>query len=188
MGKMAEPPPKPPVLPTTSKSTQFSIKTNSNVSPFIKKLQAAPEGYWFKPEIRSKPVDPLSPPCGFYFFYGTLMDPCLLAEILSLPEKPKLRPAKLLSYTLKLWGQYPALVDGEPSDVIEGKVYNVKETKHTERLAEYETKAYWPTPCRIYFTDEEEPREVNGSTLSTLEIQLILMMVVLIYQLGLSEW
>jgi hypothetical protein len=53
------------------------------------------------------------------------MDPALLSEILGLPEKPRLRPAMLLSYSPKLWGQYPALVDGPPGAVVEGRVYDV---------------------------------------------------------------
>ena len=138
-----EPPPKPPSMPAPSSKppAQTSVKMKPRVSPFIRKLQAAPQGYWFEPEIRPEPVDPLSPPCGPYFFYGTLMDPSLLAEILSLSDKPTLCPAKIIGYTLKLWGQYPALVNGAPGQVVEGMVYHVRKKGHPEKLAEYETKA-----------------------------------------------
>ncbi len=92
------------------------------------------------------------------------MDPPLLSEILSLSETPRLRRAKLIGYSLKLWGQYPALIDGPTGGVVEGMVYNIEDAKHTERLAEYETRAYHPSPCWIYFTDGREPEEAVGST------------------------
>ena len=92
------------------------------------------------------------------------MDPILLSEILSLSEKPSLRPAKLIGYSLKLWGQYPALIDGPTGAVVEGMGYNIEDAKHAERLAEYETRAYHPSPCRIQFTDGREPKIIVGST------------------------
>jgi hypothetical protein len=75
-----------------------------------------------------------------------------------------LRPAKLIGYSLKLWGQYPALVDGPPGSVVEGMVYNVEHGRHGDRLAAYETQAYRPVPCLIHFTDGEVPKEVTGTT------------------------
>jgi len=134
------------------------MKLSSKISPFNQKLQQALEGYWFESEER------LAPRLGSYFCYGTLMDPALLSEILGLPEKPKLRSAKLVGYLLKLWGQYPALINGPPGAVVEGMVYEVEDEKHAKRLAKYETQAYWPTPCLIRFTDGEEPEEVTGTT------------------------
>jgi gamma-glutamylcyclotransferase (GGCT)/AIG2-like uncharacterized protein YtfP len=108
--------------------------------------------------------DPLAPSVGPYFFYGTLMDPSLLSEILNLPEKSSLRPAKLVGHSLKLWGQYPALVDGATGEVVEGMAYNVESRQHAEKLAEYEARAYRPAPCRIHFTDGEELGEISGTT------------------------
>lgn len=64
------------------------------------------------------------------------MGPTLLSEILRLAEKPRLRPAMLLGYSLKLWGQYPALVDGPPGAVVEGWVYDTAYEFHAERLTE----------------------------------------------------
>ena len=92
------------------------------------------------------------------------MDPSLLSEILDLPEKPSLRPAKLIGYSLKLWGQYPALVDGATGEVVEGMAYNVESEQRAERLAEYETRAYRSAPCRIHFTDGGEPGNISGTT------------------------
>jgi hypothetical protein len=91
------------------------------------------------------------------------MDPALLSDILGLPEKLTLRPVMLAGYSLKLWGQYPALLDGPPGAVVVGIVYNVEHENQAERLAEYETQAYRPTPCLIRFTDGEEPEQVTGT-------------------------
>jgi hypothetical protein len=43
-------------------------------------------------------------------------------------------------------------------------VYEVEHEEHAQRLAEYETQAYWPAPCLIRFTDGKEPEEVTGTT------------------------
>lgn len=165
---MAEerPPPLPPPLPATSdKSRQIATTTHSSkVSPFIQKLQRAPEGYGFESRTFLEPIDTFAPRCGPYFFYGTLMDPQLLSEILSLSATPILRPAKIVGYSLKLWGQYPALVDGETGETVEGMVYHVEEPKHAERLAEYETNAYRPAPCLINVMDGEQSSEIRGTT------------------------
>lgn len=123
-----------------------------------------PEGYSFEPKVRPEHIDSFAPPTGAYFFYGTLSDPSFLSEVLGLSEKPTLRPAKLVGYSLKLWGQYPALVDGPTGATVEGMVYEVRSEKHGERLADYETKAYTAAPCLICFTDGKNPDEVSGTT------------------------
>jgi hypothetical protein len=140
------------------------MKLNSKISPFIEKLQQAADGYCFKREERPDPIYVLATRLGSHFCYGSLTDPALLSETLGLAEMRTLRPAKLVSYSLKLWGQYPALVDVAPRAVVEGMVYDVEHEKHAERLAEYETQAYWPTLCLIHVTDSEEPKEVTGMT------------------------
>ena len=159
------PPPLPPPLPPQpTKSSEAAMKLSSKISPFIQKLQQAPAGYWFEPEERSDPIDVLAPRLGSYFCYGTLVDPALLSEILGLPENPTLRPANIVGYSLKLWGQYPALINGPPGAVVEGMVYEVEHEEHAQRLAEYETQAYRPAPCLIRFVDGKEPEEVTGTT------------------------
>jgi hypothetical protein len=90
--------------------------------------------------------------------------PALLSEILGLPENPTLRLAKLVGYSLKLWRQYPALINGPPGAVVEGMAYEVEHEEHAQRLAEYETQAYWPASCLIRFIDGKEPEEVPGTT------------------------
>jgi gamma-glutamylcyclotransferase (GGCT)/AIG2-like uncharacterized protein YtfP len=158
------PPQPPPLPPQAQKPYDTSIKLCSRISPLIQKLQSAANGYRFEPKELQDPIDHLAPCVGPYFFYGTLMDPYLLSEILHLPEKPRLRPAKLIGYSLKLWGQYPALVDGATGEVVEGMAYNVESEQHAEKLAKYETRVYRPVPCRIRFTDGGEPGDISGTT------------------------
>lgn len=62
----------------------------------------------------------------FYFFYGTLMDPKTLAEALRLPMRPKIFPAKIIGYSCKLWGPYPALVDMPAGAIVHGVAYEVQ--------------------------------------------------------------
>lgn len=108
---------------------------------------------------RSTPASVASP-AGAYIFYGTLADPVLLAEILTLDSVPELRPARIFGYKVKLWGQYPAVIPvdesqhGADSDcVVEGFVYRVESVQHAERLAEYETGNYRAGACRIVYPD-----------------------------------
>lgn len=92
------------------------------------------------------------------------MGPFFFSKVLNLPEKPILRPAELIGYPLKLWGQYPALVDGPAGAVVEGMGCEIESERHAEKLVRYETRAYRPAPCPIRFTDRQEPGEVSGTT------------------------
>jgi len=142
---------------------QSQFKIAEKESGFWKKFQHA-EGAFYEASDPGPLMDPLAPRTGPYFFYGTLMDSSMLMEILGLKEKPTLRPAKIVGYSCKLWGQYPALVNGPQGGVVEGAMYEVQSDEHAARLAEYETKAYGTAPCDIRFMDDEEPSEVCGTT------------------------
>ena len=83
-----------------------------------------------------------------YFFYGTLMDPSTIAEVLDLKEPPVLRPAKITGYKCMLWGPYPALIDAPGKDV-HGVVYEVQSPKEKRCLQEYETDHYREARCLI---------------------------------------
>ena len=65
----------------------------------------------------------------FYFFNGTLMDPKTLAEVLRLPIRPKCYPAKIVGYSCKLWGPYPALVDNPPRAIVHGMACKVQSSE-----------------------------------------------------------
>ncbi|RJE24001.1 AIG2-like family [Aspergillus sclerotialis] len=143
------PPPSPPESPS------------SKVSPFVMKLRSAPPGYFFQPERPPPHRDSFAAPTGPYFFYDTLSDPGMLRDVLGLGTEPQLRPATIIGYECKLWGQYPALLDA-PEKIVHGAVYNVETEEHRERLASYETDNYRVHPCRIKYTDGNEPMEGFG--------------------------
>ncbi|KAI3390354.1 hypothetical protein diail_9956 [Diaporthe ilicicola] len=77
-----------------------------------------------------------------YFFYGSLMFPRMLQNVLDLPEVPRLKPAEVVGLHLKMWGPYPALVNGEPGEVVKGIAYEVEGSEQKEKLARYETECY----------------------------------------------
>ncbi|KAF7591581.1 hypothetical protein BBP40_001329 [Aspergillus hancockii] len=145
------PPPPPPIDP------------RSKISPFVLKLRSAPPDYFYQVSQPSPIVDLFAAPTGPYFFYGTLTDSSMVSEILELDEEPEFRPAFILGYECKLWGQYPALVDA-PNSVVEGAAYNVQTVEQGERLAAYETSNYRTEPCLIKYTDGKEPAEGLGYT------------------------
>lgn len=86
----------------------------------------------------------------------------MLAEILSLDNEPTLRPANVVGYACKLWGQYPALIDGEMDAIVSGAVYDVESVDDARKLAAYETKNYQTKPCRINYTDGKQPETAYG--------------------------
>lgn len=104
----------------------------------------------------------------YCFFYGTLKDSARLAEVLHLPDvqPPKLRPAKLVGYHIKLWGQYPALLDGPPGNEVLGVAYEIQSPAEVTQLRAYETRKYEHRPCLIQLLDaaEEGEKEVKGNT------------------------
>lgn len=154
------PPPPPPPNPQNPRD---------KMSPFVQKLRSAPPDYYFQALNPPRYVDFFNPPTGPYFFYGTLMDPSILRDVLALDptaaEQRKadfdLRPAYIVGYECKLWGQYPALVV-KPGPTIEGAVFQVRTVEEGKRLAEYETANYRTMPCRIRFRDGKEPDSQNG--------------------------
>jgi gamma-glutamylcyclotransferase (GGCT)/AIG2-like uncharacterized protein YtfP len=94
------------------------------------------------------------------FFYGTLTDPLKLQGILLLPNPPVLKPARVRSYKIMLWGQYPALVDGPLDSYVDGMTCVIETKQHLQMLEEYETKAYCLSGIRI----EVDGKIVSGST------------------------
>lgn len=97
----------------------------------------------------------------FHFFYGTLMDPQTLAKVLKLNNLPPLVPAKISGYHCKLWGEYPAIVGGEPNEQVYGMAYEVQSPEENELLQAYETDRYVQIGCIVEF---EDGTEVVGNT------------------------
>ena len=131
-------------------------------SPYQACLASAPKDYLIPVEV-DKPKPYVYEPI-FYFFYSTLTQPEVLKRILDLDHVPKLRPAKIIGYSLTAWGQYKALIDGEPGEAVFGSAYIVQSPEDEYKLAYYETNAYRLANCWIRFLDEQEPRAVGGNT------------------------
>ena len=96
----------------------------------------------------------------YIFLYGTLMDPEQLQKVLRLKSRPTLQPASIVGWKIRLWGQYPALVN-KPGNNIHGKAYNVEKVSHMECLKYYETDAYMIKECNIIL---DNGTEVPGET------------------------
>ncbi|KAK2750069.1 hypothetical protein FQN57_004561 [Myotisia sp. PD_48] len=69
-----------------------------------------------------------------------------------------------MGYTLGKWGDYHALVNGEAGQIVSGYVYLIESAEQARRLAHYETTAYKAAPCRIRFTDGDDPAQASGNT------------------------
>lgn len=95
-----------------------------------------------------------------FFFYGSLMDPLRLQEVLQLAVPPVLKPAVVTSYKIMLWGQYPALVDGPTNSKVEGVLYFVDTEEQQRMLEHYETDVYSAEDVIIMV----EGRAVSGRT------------------------
>ncbi|BCR99616.1 gamma-glutamylcyclotransferase family protein [Aspergillus luchuensis] len=150
--KTAPPPPPPPPSDPRTK-----------VSPVIRNLRTVPPPSLTVPQPPPPPTT--TAPTGPYFLYGTLMDPSMLQDILSLDtdQEIDLRPAYVTGYACKLWGQYPALIpDDTSSSVVKGVIYRVESVEHGIKLANYETGWYRAEPCEVVYTDGKEPGRENG--------------------------
>lgn len=107
----------------------------------------------------------------YYFFYGTLMDSATLAKVLQLPLRPMLYPAKIVGYSCKLWGPYPALVDGPTGAIVDGMAYEAQSSEEADRLQVYESDNYEPRGCMIKLQDG---RKVGGKVFKWSENKALL--------------
>ncbi|KAF4989728.1 hypothetical protein FDECE_14610 [Fusarium decemcellulare] len=153
-------PPSPPPLPPKPLSSQNPQQPRG----FLAKLESAPEDWVSQIPATPPETEPYRYEPVYYFFYGTLVQPDMLKEVLGLTEEPELREAKVVGYSLSAWGQYKALVDGEQGEEVSGRAFQVQSPEHEYKLAYYETSAYELAPCLIQFTDGEEPSQVQGKT------------------------
>ncbi|CAG8926060.1 unnamed protein product [Penicillium salamii] len=145
------PPPPPPPPP---------VNLSSKIAPAVLKMRTTSPSSHFTSQTRTE--DPGPAPTGPYFFYGSLQDPGLLRHILGLEDNPTFRPAQLKGFKCRLWGQYPALLSGDPDDTVTGTVYEVQTVHHAERLANYETASYQAVPCAAQYTDCESSSQLQA--------------------------
>lgn len=97
-----------------------------------------------------------------YFFYGSLMDPTQLQRVLGLNYRPSsLEAARIVGYHIRMWGPYPALMDGPPGNAVKGMAYEVEGEEAKNKLADYETDNYREHRCTIRL---EGGAQVSGTT------------------------
>lgn len=153
--------PPPPPGPDPPPRVVFTASKPAIESPshYLDSLASTPEDYLTRP-LTEPYQEPTYEPT-FYFFYGTLTQPEILRHVLDIPkdQDTKLRPAKLVGYSLTNWGQYKALIDGEPGEEVRGQAYFVTSIEDEYKLARYETTAYQAKKCKIFFEDGTEPGE-----------------------------
>ena len=142
----------PPIAAT--KMASHAAVDRGKPSIMVRKFLNAQDGDGYFPQSRT--IFPK-----FYFFYGSLMDPGQLRRVLGLRELPVTHPATIAGYSCKMWGPYPALIDGPPDAIVQGVAFEVKGQQVARRLAEYETDAYEELDCIIQF---ENGKMVSGVT------------------------
>ncbi|CAG8037669.1 unnamed protein product [Penicillium nalgiovense] len=87
------------------------------------------------------------------------MDPDILSKVLgSSKPLPIMRPARIIGYEIKLWGQYPALLD-KPLHPVDGIVCGLLSPTQLDRLAAYETDKYCLRACLINVLNNDSSTE-----------------------------
>ncbi|KAI9658466.1 MAG: hypothetical protein M1831_003904 [Alyxoria varia] len=150
----------PPAPPLPDLPEHFTSQEAS--STFAKTSSASDAHFDHDIRLNDSHDRPTAPPTGPYFLYGTLRDPSMLSGVIGLSSKPTLRPAYITGYKRKLWGPYPALVEGDPDEEVEGFVYDVHSREDAGKLASYETKNYTASPCRIRYSPRDGAMPVCG--------------------------
>ena len=89
------------------------------------------------------------------------MGPFTLAEVLHLEQQPTLQKATIVGYHCKLWGSYPALLDGPFGGKVHGVVFEVQSPEQVKLLQDYETERYELVACQIQLENGEK---VSGKT------------------------
>lgn len=163
-GRKAPPPAPAPPLPRSRKLITSSNDRAAATTPGFLEIHESTRADSLKRLIERPLVDEQPYKPVYYFFYGTLTQPKILSHILDLEEQPVLRPAKLTGYALARWGQYRALVDGEPGEEVTGHASLVHSAEDELKLARYETDAYEAVPCGIWFTDGGALTKEQGIT------------------------
>lgn len=151
--------------PVPSRSTPEHSKSSQGLreqglTPYEIIFQSAPPDFFTNLEPHRRDTSGSFPL--HYFFYGTLTKPENLKRILDLEEEPQMRKAQISGYALAKWGDYPALIIGEPGQIVSGYTYAVKSEEEMQKLIYYETKAYEVTHLWIEFTDGGTPPKAHG--------------------------
>ena len=106
------------------------------------------------PPLVNKADRPFKPK--WFLFYGTLTNPETLARVLKRSEIPELPHAVAYGHAILYWGDYPAAVQENADDPIEGVVCKIESQEELDRLEAYETKMYRVDGCTAWLDDGTE--------------------------------
>ncbi|KAJ5797703.1 uncharacterized protein N7503_006999 [Penicillium pulvis] len=137
-----EPLPPPSLMVRKFLDYEASDDTKSDLPASIE----PPESGWPRMPFRS----------GYFFLYGSLMDPLTLTRVLQLSDPPRMRPARVVGYEIKYWGRNSALVDGEPFQPVDGFACEILCREHWDRLVAYMADHYDVGSISIDFIDTRE--------------------------------
>jgi len=113
---------------------------------FIRHDNASREAKTPSPSPKSFYHVPGASTAGWYFFYGTLMDPEWLLEICELDEAPEMDQAIVKMSRLKYWGPYPVVVRStKREDTVSGVACFIPTLDAVKRIRAYETDKYMET-------------------------------------------
>lgn len=133
---------KRPSLNPPSRMVRKFRKDDSQVD--VSTQHESPESSsWFREPFRDE----------YCFFYGSLMDPSTLTKVLQLREPPRMHRSRVIGYHVKLWGPYPALLDGPPLHPVHGMTCKIPSQKQCDQLQAYETDSYRLKSCLIELCD-----------------------------------
>lgn len=65
-----------------------------------------------------------------YFFYGSLMDPKAIQNMLETKNPLDLQSATVIGHAIKMLGKYPVLLERYPGEIVHGKVCEVQGEEH----------------------------------------------------------
>ncbi|TFK69404.1 hypothetical protein BDN72DRAFT_840372 [Pluteus cervinus] len=89
----------------------------------------------------------------YFFLYGTLADPSTLSSTLGTSIPPSLQPASIKGWHYKLWGLYPALLEGPQTGVVRGVAYEAQSASERAKLIAHQGSHYTTTKCRMELED-----------------------------------
>jgi hypothetical protein len=113
---------------------------------FIRHDNASREARSYTPNDRNFHHMPNASTAGWYFFYGTLMDPEWLLEISELEEAPEMDEGTVERSRVKYWGPYPVVVESpNRRDTVSGVVCFIPTVDAVQRIRAYETDKYEET-------------------------------------------
>lgn len=78
-------------------------------------------------------------PAGWFFFYGTLKDPKLLARVARLDQEPEMVKAKIEHRKIRYWGKYPTLCHG--NEVVQGVAWYCPSPEIAAKICAHERDA-----------------------------------------------